>query len=446
MAKPLVAIVGRPNVGKSTFFNRVAGRRISIVEDRPGVTRDRLYADCDWAGKLFTLVDTGGLELIGSGEISGRVREQAETAMDTADVILFFVDYKTGLAHEDFDLADMLRRRNKPVLTVLNKVDTYSPEAAAEFYSLGLGEVYPISSEGGLGIGDLLDDVCAYFKNIVTEDPYADSVKIAVVGRPNVGKSSLANKILGFERSIVTDIAGTTRDSLDTPFTFEGENYVIIDTAGMRRKRSVDDSVESYSALRALAAIDRADVCIIMLDACEEITEQDVRIAGYVHERGKPSVVALNKWDAVEKDTYTILEFNKKLAEALKFMDYFQSISISAKTGQRNEQLLRLCKKVYANASARVTTGLLNDVISDAVSVTEPPSRSGRRFKIYYCAQVDTNPPIFALHVNDAGLLHFSYKRYLENALRKAFPLEGTPIRFSIKDKSDKVPDKAGRN
>ena len=437
MIKPIVAIVGRPNVGKSTFFNKVIGKRVSIVEDRPGVTRDRLYADCEWCGNLFTLIDTGGLEIKSTDIMFSHIRDQVMIALDTADVILFFTDFKSGLTAEDYEVASLLRRKKKPVILAVNKVDNFTHDAVADFYALGLGDVYPVSAESGMGVAEVLDEAVKLFKNKVTEDEYKDAVKIAVVGRPNTGKSSLVNRILGYDRTIVSDIAGTTRDAIDTPFECNGKKYVIIDTAGMRRNRSIDDNVESYSVMRALYAIERADVCLVVFDASEEISEQYVRIAGAVHEKGKPSVIVMNKWDLVEKDTYTINKFNDKLAEALKFMDYFKSITISAKTGKRADQVISLADYVFEHASSRVTTGLLNDVVQDAVSTTEPPSKNGKRLKIYYCVQVESNPPIFALHVNDASLLHFSYKRYLENALRKAFPLDGTPIRFAIKDKKE---------
>lgn len=437
MNKPIVAIVGRPNVGKSTFFNKAAGKKLSIVEDRPGVTRDRVYADCEWCGKFFTMIDTGGLELKSEDVMFHHIREQVLIALDLAEVILFFTDFKTGLTNEDYEVADMLRKKKKPVIVVVNKVDNYDPAAVAEFYCLGLGEIYPVSSESGTGVAEVLDECVRLFSNIVTEDPYADAIKIAVVGRPNAGKSSLVNRILGYDRTIVSDIAGTTRDAIDTPFEYEGRQYVIIDTAGIRRNRSIDDNVEAYSVMRAKYAIKRADVCLVVVDSNESLTEQDIRIAGYVHEEGKPSVIVMNKWDLVAKDTYTINKFEEKLSEDLKFMDYYKSVYISAKTGKRLEQVLKLCDDVYKTSHTKISTGVLNDVIQDAISTNEPPSVNGKRLKILYATQVDVCPPLFVVFVNDAGLLHFSYKRYLENCIRKAFQFDGTPIRFAIRDKKE---------
>lgn len=436
MAKPLVAIVGRPNVGKSTFFNKVAGRKISITEDRPGVTRDRLYADAEWRGHGFSMVDTGGIELKSQDTMWKEIKKQAEVAIDTAQVILFFVDGKEGLTSSDYDVADMLRRSKKPVILVVNKLDDYSEDKLFEFYSLGLGEPYGISSEHGTGIGDLLDEVVSYFEKIPSEED--NSIKIAVVGKPNAGKSSLVNRLLGFDRSIVTDIAGTTRDAIDTRFTApDGTEYTIIDTAGIRKKSKVEDDVEYYSVMRAFDAVRRADVCLLVVDSTEGLTEQDTKIVGYVHEQGKPSVVLMNKWDLVEKDTNTINTFQSKLKEDLKFMDYFRSIYISAKTGQRTDKILQTVKEVYANAHRRIQTGVLNDVISSAVRANEPPSYNGRRLKIYYVTQIGEAPPAFAFFVNDGRLLHFSYERFLENTLRSAFDFSGTPIRILTRDKKE---------
>ncbi len=436
MAKPLVAIVGRPNVGKSTFFNRVAGRKISITEDRPGVTRDRLYADAEWRGRAFSMVDTGGIEIRSQDTMWREIKKQAEVAIDTAQVILFFVDGREGLTSSDYDVADMLRRSKKPVILVVNKVDEYSEEKIFEFYSLGLGEPYPISSEHGTGIGDLLDEVVSYFEKIPAEDD--NSIKIAVVGKPNAGKSSLVNKLLGFDRSIVTDIAGTTRDAIDTRFTApDGSDYTIIDTAGIRKKSKVEDDVEYYSVMRAFDAVRRADVCVLVVDSTEGLTEQDTKIIGYVHEQGKPSLILMNKWDLVEKDTNTINTFQNKLKEDLKFMDYFRSLYISAKTGQRVDKILSAVKEVYANAHRRIQTGILNDVISSAVRANEPPSYNGRRLKIYYATQVAEAPPSFALFVNDGRLMHFSYERFLENTLRASFDFSGTPIKILTRDKKE---------
>ena len=436
MAKPLVAIVGRPNVGKSTFFNKVAGRKISITEDRPGVTRDRLYADAEWRGHAFSMVDTGGIELKSQDTMWREIKKQAEVAIDTAQVILFFVDGREGLTSSDYDVAEMLRRSKKPVILVVNKLDNYSQDKLFEFYSLGLGEPYGISSEHGTGIGDLLDEAVSYFEKIPAEDD--DSIKIAVVGKPNAGKSSLVNRLLGFDRSIVTDIAGTTRDAIDTRFTSpDGGEYTIIDTAGIRKKSRVEDDIEYYSVMRAFDAVRRADVCLLVVDSTEGLTEQDTKIIGYVHEQGKPSVIVMNKWDLVEKDTNTINKFQAKLKEDLKFMDYFRSIYVSAKTGQRTEKILAAVNEVYANSRRRIQTGVLNDVISSAVRANEPPSYNGRRLKIYYCTQVAEAPPAFALFVNDGRLLHFSYERFLENTLRSAFDFSGTPIKILTRDKKE---------
>ena len=436
MSKPLVAIVGRPNVGKSTFFNKVAGRKISITEDRPGVTRDRLYADAEWRGRAFSMVDTGGIELKSQDTMWREIKKQAEVAIDTAHVILFFVDGKEGLTASDYDVADMLRRSKKPVILVVNKIDDYSEDKLFEFYSLGLGEPYAVSSEHGTGLGDLLDEVVSYFEKIPAEDD--NSIKIAVVGKPNAGKSSLVNRLLGFDRSIVTDIAGTTRDAIDTRFTApDGGEYTIIDTAGIRKKSRVEDDIEYYSVMRAFDAVRRADVCILVVDSTEGLTEQDTKIIGYVHEQGKPSVVVMNKWDLIEKDTNTINEFQAKLKEDLKFMDYFRSLYVSAKTGQRTDKILVAVKEVYANSKRRIQTGVLNDVISSAVRANEPPSYNGRRLKIYYSTQVAEAPPVFAIFVNDGRLLHFSYERFLENTLRSAFDFSGTPIKIVTRDKKE---------
>ena len=434
--KPLIALVGRPNVGKSTFFNKVSGKRIAIVEDVPGVTRDRLYADGEWCGFEFTMVDTGGIEIKSEDVMWKNIRRQAEIAVETADLILFFLDGKSGLVGDDKDVAEYLRRAGKPVIPVVNKIDNNEIERTFEFYELGLGEPFGISAEQSKGLGDLLDEVARHFE----KDEYEkedEGIKIAVVGKPNAGKSSLVNKILGFDRVIVSDLAGTTRDAIDTPFEYGGEKYTIIDTAGMRRKRSIDEDVEQYSVMRALGAIRRADVVLIVLDASEPISEQDVRIAGYVHEQGKPSVVVMNKWDTIEKDTFTIEKYNKDLQVALSFMDYYTPLYISAKTGKRVDKVIGEAKRVYENSTRRITTGLLNDVIGEAVSVNEPPSHKGRRLKITYATQVFECPPTFAIFVNDRELMHFSYKRYLENTLRKAFDFSGTPIRISVRNKNE---------
>lgn len=439
MSKPLVAIVGKPNVGKSTFFNKVCGSRISIVSDEPGVTRDRIYADAEWLGRKFTIVDTGGIQFKSDDIMFKHIKQQAEIAVDLADVILFFCDYKTGLTSEDYDVANLLRKSNKPVIMVVNKVDNFSNADLSDFYSLGLGDLYPIAAEQKQGIGDLFDDVISYFPESDEEDYDDDVIKIAVVGKPNAGKSSLTNKILGYDRTIVSDIAGTTRDAIDTPFEYKGRKYVIIDTAGMRRKRSIDDdTVEQYSVMRSLNAVRRADVCLIVMDANEGLSEQDVKIAGFIHEEGKPSVVVVNKWDLVEKDTHTVEKFKKELSCDLAFMDYFRYITVSALTGQRVSKLMDEVNYVYAKSTFRCTTGMLNDVVADAVRAVEPPAMSGRRAKIKYVTQPTTQPPTFVVFVNDASLVHFSYRRYLENYIRRAFALDGTPIRLVFRDGSDK--------
>ena len=400
----LIAIVGRPNVGKSTFFNKVIGRKLSITENRPGVTRDRIYASAEWRGKPFTLVDTGGIELKSEDVMWKQIASQAKLAVETADVILFFVDGREGLTSSDYDVADYLRRSRKPVVLVVNKLDEYSQDKLFEFYSLGLGEPFGISAEHSRGIGDVLDEAVSSFEE--GEEEGGDALRIAVVGKPNAGKSSLVNRILGEERTIVTDIAGTTRDAIDTPFERDGEKYVIIDTAGIRRKRSVEDNVEYY-------------------------------IIGMVHEEGKPSVIVMNKWDLVEKDTHTIETFETKLKEDLKFMDYFKSVYISAKTGQRAEKVLKLAREAYDHAHFRIPTGALNDLLMDAMRISEPPSYQGRRLKLYYASQVSVAPPLFVLMVNDETLLHFSYARYLENVIRQAYDFSGTPIRIQVRNKKD---------
>lgn len=435
--KPLVAIVGKPNVGKSTFFNKVCGSRISIVSDMPGVTRDRIYADAEWLGKPFTLVDTGGIQTKSDDVMFRHIREQAQIALDLADVILFFTDYKSGLTSEDYDVGQLLRKTNKPVILVVNKVDHFMEADLSDFYMLGYGEVYPIAAEQKQGIGDLLDEVVSYF----TDGEYEQddgSIKIAVVGKPNAGKSSLVNKILGYNRTIVSEVAGTTRDAIDTPFEYNGQKYTIIDTAGMRRKRAIaDDTVEEYSVMRSLNAVRRADVCLLVMDAGEGLSEQDVKIAGFIDEQGKPSVVVVNKWDLIEKDTHTVEKFKKDLACDLAFMDYFRFVTVSALTGQRVNKLIDEVNYVYAKSTFRATTGMLNDVVSDAIAAVEPPASSGRRAKIKYVTQASTQPPTFIFFTNEAKLVHFSYRRYLENYIRRAFSLDGTPIRLVFRDGSE---------
>ena len=412
------------------FLIEFAVKEYLIVKDLPGVTRDRIYADAEWQGYNFTLIDTGGIELKSDDAMYKHIRKQVEIAVDVADVIVFFVDGKQGLVASDMDVADYLRTVNKPVVLAVNKLDNFTVEnmdAVYDFYQLGLGEPIGVSAEQSKGLGDLLDEIVKYFDKIESDE--SDSIKIAVVGRPNVGKSSMGNKILGYERVIVSDVAGTTRDAVDTPFTRNDKNYTIIDTAGLRRKRGVEfDTVESYSVMCSIAAIKRADVVLIIFDSSEEISEQDVRIAGMVHEEGKPCIIVMNKWDVVEKDTHTIEDYKKTLDNQLAFMDYYVPIFVSAKTGQRVDRIFDVIDKVYENASRRIPTGILNDVIREAVSVNEPPSPSGRRLKILYATQTDVNPPKIVIFVNNEKILHFSYRRYLENSLRKAFDFSGTPI------------------
>lgn len=437
MSKPLVAIVGRPNVGKSTFFNRIVGQRISIVEDTPGVTRDRLYADAEWCGHSFTLIDTGGLEIKTEDVMWSHIRAQAQIAVETADVIVFMLDGKTGLTHEDYEVAAYLRKSRKPILLVVNKLDNNEQHLLYDFYELGLGEPIGISAGQAKGLGDVLDEIVKLTGKYETEEK-EEALKIAVVGKPNAGKSSLVNKLLGYDRVIVSDIAGTTRDAIDTRIKIGDKEYILIDTAGIRRKRSVEEDLEQYSVMRSLGAVRRADVCLIVIDSSEELSEQDVKIAGYVHEQGKPSVVVMNKWDVVEKDTYTIEKYNRKLKEELKFMDYFIPTYVSAKTGKRVDNLIKLAERAYENASRRISTGLLNDVLREAILTNEPPSKNGKRLKIYYVTEVSANPPTFVIFVNDDTLMHFSYRRYLENALRRSFDFEGTPIRLIIRNKNEK--------
>lgn len=439
MAKPFVAIVGRPNVGKSTFFNKIAGKRISIVEDTPGVTRDRIYADAEWLGREFTLIDTGGIDPDASDIILSQMRRQAELAVDIADVILFFVDAKQGLVSADQEIADMLRRSGKPIITVVNKADSQKDEQAIyDFYALGTDNLFAISAAQGLGLGDLLDAVIAGFKETDAEEAEDNAVKIAIVGRPNVGKSSLVNALIGEQRTIVSDIAGTTRDAIDVPFEQGGQRYVLIDTAGIRKKARIEDkSIERYSVIRAFAAVRRADVVVVMVDATQGIAEQDVKVAGFVHEEGKPCVIAINKWDAVEKDTHTVNKYNKEVATALAFMSYAQTVTISAQTGLRLNKLLEALMQARENSQRRITTGLLNECISEAIAMVEPPSDKGRRLKIYYAAQVGNAPPHIVLFVNDGRLIHFSYMRYIENYLRKTFDFTGTPLRLSARNKNE---------
>ena len=439
MAKPLVAVVGRPNVGKSTFFNRIAGRRISIVEDTPGVTRDRIYADVEWLTHKFTLIDTGGIDPRTDDVLLSQMREQAEIAMETCDVILFFVDGRTGMTADDMDVANMLRRTKKPVLLVVNKMDTPDMnDNLYDFYGLGIGEPIAISSANMLGLGDLLDEIVKLLPEGSTQqdDEEEHVIQVAIVGRPNVGKSSLTNRLLGQNRTMVSDIPGTTRDAIDTEFAQDGTRYNIIDTAGIRRKRTIEDeSIERYSIVRSLTAVRRCDVAVIVVDANDGVTEQDTKIAGYVYDEGKAAVVVVNKWDAVEKDTKTLENYKKQVLDDLKFMTYAPVLFISALSGQRVPRVLETVKMVYEQASKRITTGVLNDVLADATTALQPPASGGRRLKIYYATQQDTCPPTFVLFINDEALMHFAYERYLENQFRKAFGFEGTPIRFILRQK-----------
>lgn len=439
MSKPLVAIVGRPNVGKSTLFNKLLGRRVAIVEDTPGVTRDRIYGDATWLNYAFTIIDTGGIEPAREDIISIQMRRQAELAIAMANVIIFLVDGREGMTSTDEDVADILRRSTKPIVLAVNKVDAPKfEESAYDFYALGLGQPYTISAAQGLGLGDLLDEVVKDFTKLTGDEEESGVMNIAVVGKPNVGKSSLVNAILGDERTIVSDIPGTTRDAIDTPFTYNGQEYILVDTAGIRRKRAIEDeSIERYSVIRSLGAIRRSDVALIVVDAEQGLSEQDVRIAGYVHEEGKASVLIVNKWDLIEKDTHTMHAFKKKLEADLAFMSYVPMLFISAKTGQRVNKVLQQASYVYEQASRRITTGTLNDIINEAISVTEPPSDKGRRLKIYYTTQVSIRPPTFVVKVNDPKLMHFSYARYLENYLRKSFSMEGTPIRMYFRPRGN---------
>lgn len=440
--KPTVAVVGRPNVGKSTLFNKITGKRISIVEDTPGITRDRIFADAEWLGKEFTLIDTGGIEPRSDDIILSQMRRQANLAIDMADVILFMVNVRDGLTAADSDVAAMLMKSGKPVILVCNKVDNPGnpPMEAYEFYNLGMGDPVMVSSVHGLGVGDLLDMVVSYFPENEANEEDENVIRVAVAGKPNAGKSSLVNKILGEERVIVSDIPGTTRDAIDSEVTVDDQKYVFIDTAGMRKRGKINENVERYSVVRALNAVDRADVCIIMLDANEGVTEQDTKIAGYIHEQGKASIIAVNKWDIIEKETNTMAEFKRRLKEGFNFMMYAPSIFISAKTGLRIDKLFPLINEVKEQNERRISTGLLNDVINDAIALVQPPSDKGKRLKIYYATQASTKPPTFILFVNNAELAHYSYIRYLENKIRETFGFEGTPIKFIVREKGDKQP------
>ena len=440
MSKPVVAIVGRPNVGKSTLFNVIAGDTISIVKDTPGVTRDRIYADCTWLNMNFTLIDTGGIEPDSSDIILSQMREQAEIAIATADVIVFIVDVRQGLVDADSKVADMLRKSHKPVILAVNKVDSLAKfgNDVYEFYNLGIGDPIPVSGASRLGIGDLLDEVVKHFDASQMEEEEDDRPRIAVVGKPNVGKSSLINKRLGENRVIVSNIAGTTRDAVDTEIIHNGVPYVFIDTAGLRRKNKIKEDLERYSIIRTVTAVDRADVVIIVIDAKEGITEQDAKIAGIAHERGKGIIVAVNKWDAIEKNDKTIYQYTNKLKETLSFMPYAEYIFISAETGQRLPKLFELIDAVRQNQNMRVATGVLNEIVSEAVAMQQPPSDKGKRLKIYYVTQVAVKPPTFVVFVNDKELMHFSYTRYIENQIRNAFGFRGTSLKFIIRERKDK--------
>lgn len=439
MSKPLVAVVGRPNVGKSTFFNMVVGRRVSIVEDTPGVTRDRIYAEAEWRSIHFGLIDTGGIEPNSVEIIPAQMRAQAEIAMDLADVIMFMVDGRDGITPSDRDVAQMLRHTGKKVVLVVNKVDTAKlPDDFYDFYELGLGEPYAISSTNLLGIGDVLDEVVEKFPQNLGEEE-EDQIKIAVIGKPNVGKSSLVNEILGENRVIVSDIAGTTRDSIDTPFEKEGDKFLLIDTAGIRRKSKVYGDIEKYSVIRAIAAIERCDVCLLMVDAQEGITEQDKKIAGVAHEAGKGIIVVVNKWDLIEKETNTMRDFQKVMDRELSFMSYAPSLFISVTEHQRVEKVLDLAKTVSENRALRISTGQLNSLVADATMLKPPPSDKGKRLKIYYATQVGVKPPLFSFQINSRELMHFSYARYLENRIRDCYGFMGTSIKFVFRAKGEKV-------
>lgn len=442
MSRPIVAIVGRPNVGKSTFFNKMAGHRISIVEDVPGVTRDRIYADAEWLGHLFTLVDTGGIDPHSDDVLLSQMRHQAEIAIDTADVICMFVDGREGLTDDDREVADLLRRTSKPVILVVNKIDHIGlNDSIYEFYELGFGDPYAISGVNMLGFGDLLDAIIAQFPEDADQESMEETdghtIQLAIVGRPNVGKSSLTNRILGQERTMVSDIAGTTRDAVDTALTLpDGKKYNIIDTAGIRRKRAIEDeTLERYSVLRSIAAIRRADVVLLLIDANDGVTEQDTKIAGLITDEGKAAIVIVNKWDLPEKETGTLEKYKKQVLSDLKFMDYVPVLFISAKTGQRVNTVLGMVDNVWEQATKRITTGLLNDILSDAIMDLQPPAQNGRRLKIYYATQQSVCPPTFVFFVNDEKLMHFAYQRYLENYFRKSFDFTGTPIRMIMREK-----------
>ncbi|MCI6813128.1 MAG: ribosome biogenesis GTPase Der [Lachnospiraceae bacterium] len=437
--KPIVAVVGRPNVGKSTLFNAMAGEKIAIVKDTPGITRDRIYADVSWLDHSFTLIDTGGIEPDSKDIILSQMREQAEIAMATADVIIFLVDVRQGLVDADAKVADMLRRSQKPVVLVVNKVDSFDKFMADtyEFYNLGIGEPIPISAANRLGIGDMLDTVISYFPEEAEADDEDDRPRIAIVGKPNVGKSSLINKLLGENRLIVSDIAGTTRDAIDTEVIHNGKEYVFIDTAGLRRKNKIKEELERYMIIRTVAAVERADVVVLLIDAGEGVTEQDAKIAGIAHERGKGMIIAVNKWDSIEKDDKTIYKFTRKIQDTLSFMQYAQLVFISALTGQRLPKLFDTIDAVIENCTLRISTGVLNEIMTEAVAMQQPPSDKGKRLRLYYITQAAVKPPTFVIFVNDKELMHFSYTRYIENQIRNAFGFQGTPLKFIIRERKD---------
>lgn len=439
MSKPVVAIVGRPNVGKSTLFNVLAGEIISIVQDTPGVTRDRIYAEVSWLDYNFTLIDTGGIEPDSGDIILSQMREQAQIAIDTADVIIFITDVRQGLVDADQKVADMLRRSKKPIILAVNKVDDfkkYMPDVY-EFYNLGIGDPVPVSAASRLGIGDLLDEVAKHFTQEMLEEAEDDRPRIAIVGKPNVGKSSLINRLTGENRVIVSDIAGTTRDAIDTDIKYNGREYVFIDTAGLRRKNKIKEELERYSIIRAVTAVERADVVIIVIDATEGVTEQDAKIAGIAHERGKGIIIAVNKWDAIEKDDKTIYKHTEKIRQILSFMPYAEILFISAKTGQRTGRIFETIDVVLENNSMRVATGVLNEIMAEAVAMQQPPTDKGKRLKLYYITQAAVKPPTFVIFVNDKNLMHFSYTRYLENKIREAFGFKGTSLKFIIRERKE---------
>lgn len=439
-SKPIVAVVGRPNVGKSTLFNALAGEDISIVKDTPGITRDRIYADITWLDRAFTLIDTGGIEPDSKDVILSQMREQAQIAIDTADVILFMVDVRQGLVDADAKVADMLRRSQKPVILVVNKVDDFNKFMADvyEFYNLGIGDPRPVSAVNRLGIGDLLDEVITYFDSETDMEEEDDRIRVAIVGKPNVGKSSIINRLIGENRLIVSEIAGTTRDAVDTDIRYNGKEYVFIDTAGLRRKNKIKEELEKYMIVRTVSAVERADVVIVVIDASEGITEQDAKIAGIAHERGKAVIIAVNKWDLVEKDNQSIGKFTNKVREVLSFMAYSEIIFISAVTGQRLPKLYDMIDAVNENHSMRVATGVLNEIMSEATAMQQPPADKGKRLRLFYITQVAVKPPTFVIFVNDKELMHFSYTRYLENKIREAFGFRGTPLRFIIRERKEK--------